>query len=162
MLWLFPIFLTLSIAKPILQDLDEYITADDSATTSLGIPLSSNVDTNAAEITQDECTSDAFFDTTDEKPVVYRRDKDYCRSSSSQQDYGYDSPPQGYRTTPSAPAEKNPYDKVKYDSSDNVCTEKEHSIPVTCGGPERLSNNGPHDIAWSPYVINCIPGKFHF
>lgn len=157
MLWLLTLFLTISIANPILQDSDNYISADDSATNNLDVPSSSNAKTTALEITQGECTSDTFSDNIDDNLVVYRRDKGYCRSSLSQQDYD---PPQGYRTTPSAPAEKNPYDKVKYDSSDTVCTEEEHPIPVTCGGPERLSNNGPHNIAWSPYVINCIPGKF--
>ena len=160
MLWLLTLILTTSIANPILQDLDDYITADDSATNNLDVLSSSNLETTAVGITQGECMSDTFSDKIDDNLVVYRRDKGYCRSSLSQQDYGYNSPLQGYRTTPSAPAEKNPYDKVKYDSSDNVCTEKEHPIPVTCGGPERLSDNGPHNIAWSPYVINCIPGKF--
>lgn len=168
MLWDFMIFLAITIASPILPDSNEYITVDDSSTNNLDIPWTGTRDmpwTNNPDIAmvenapQGDCTSNAFPDNEDDNLVIHRRSDGFCRPP---QVYRYDDIPSGDRTTPSEPAKKNPYEKVRYDSSDDVCIEKEHPIPVTCGGPERLSGNVLHNIAWSPYVANCIPGKFSF
>lgn len=147
MFWLFTIFLTIVIANPILQDPDELTVLDDSSTNSPNLVFIENSP-------QVKCLSNALTDdnfssnTGDDNAAIYRR-AGYCPAD--------DVPiPKGQTTNPGGIPADNPYGKA---SNDSPCL-KENPVLVTCGGPESLGLREPHNIEWSPYVANCIVGKF--
>lgn len=150
--WPFLTMLTIAFANPLSQNLNELALIDDSIIDSLYTnTLDAVVPGNP---TQPQCNPRISSDDTEDNTIrIYRRHHhDYCEQVKD------DNLPPGPRTTPDEPAENNPYKGVRYDDDENVCTLQGHRIPVTCGGPEMLDETANPE--WSPYVVNCLPGKF--
>lgn len=157
MRWLFLTLLTIDFANPLSQNLNELASIDDGIIDSL---YTNTLDTVVPENpAQPQCIPRISPDDTEDNTFrFYRRHhRDYCEQVKD------DNLPPGPRTTPDEPAENNPYKGVRYDDDKNVCTLRGHRIQATCGGPEILhSEFDTANPEWTPYVVNCLPGKFVF
>lgn len=164
MLWIFPIFLTLSIVNSLPQEFNEQALTNDISTQNPDPNISDpsiaedKCPNTLSDITTNTSPDEEAFTSTSPSVIKKRHHHEYCKQLQD------DNLPAGPRTTPSEPVSQNPYKNVRYDSGDdNVCNLYGHMIPVTCGGPELLDIRTEEvNLWWSSYVVNCVPGEGSF